>query len=227
MDILSKSTGCDRSSYPFISSAGERTLVSDAVDDMVMYVVPGEGMPFIVDANVVDDMLELSIYTSGMSLVATAHPGSHTIIGPSGDLRGFIVWNEEGCTVLKSTLIANDPQPWATLYIDPFVCVPHKSLSLSSLSINGEHVVEYSVDISVNKYSPVKIDKDGAISLYRDYSEEATGITGVIFKDSDGKVLCNGENAKDHVLITTDAESDIRVVTGDTITITEITNDNI
>lgn len=230
MDNLSKSTGCDRSSYHFISSTGYRTLASDAVDDMVVYVVPGEALPFNVSFDVDADTLVMSIQTADMSPVASVKYGDSMITGEGGDIRGFIAWNNHGCTILKSTILANDPQPWDTLYVDPYACVPHKPLSLSAISINGEPLREYDVTISCSKDSTLHVDTDNSINLYRDYSGESTGINRVIFNDAEGNtVLDTGKTTEisGHIIIKPSAESDIRVVTQDVITITEVTNDNI
>lgn len=224
----------NRVSYPFISATGDSTLVKNAVDDMVVYVAPGDPIPLSARTGIDNGALYISIHSNDDELIATAYEDSAVIKGINGDVRGFIRWLSEGCTSLKANIIANDPQPWNTLYIDPSACIARIPQCLSSVRVNGEEIPGYTIDIQIPKDNKslskdnesLSIDETGVISLYRDYSKEDFGISQIVFTIP-GKGDTTYDNLNGHVVMASTAESDVRVVTSDVIYITEITNDNI
>lgn len=217
----------NRISYPFISATGDSTLVKNAVDDMVVYVSLGTVLPLIVRVDVDNDVLCLNLYSYEDELVARAYAGNPVIEGVTGDACGFISWNTAGCIALKSTIVANDPQPWGTLYVDPYACIAHKPGSLSVVRVNGEDISGPIINISIpTDNKSLSIDDSGSIHIYRDYSDEALGISRIVFTIP-GKDTVDYHDLNGHVVLSATAESDVRVVTSDVIDITEITNDNI
>lgn len=224
-ETFTASTGPDRSSFPFIPSTGERTLVSDAVDDLVVYVLPDTTMPLHVLVGLEDGYVVLTLCTSDRQTIAICRETSYTLYDLEGRMRGFVDWNKEGLDILRSTLLGNDPQPWYDLYVDTSVCVPYLYPSMSSLSINGTHITDMIINIVTD--NTITIGEDKSLNLYRVTPDSEQPITRIVFTNTADGGTYTVDGIDGHVWIKSDAECDLRVVTGDVITLTEVSNDSI
>lgn len=243
---MSKVTLKDRTQYPFISSDGKLSLVSQAVDDISLWVYPGVKMPLIVNAYVDTGSLKLSINDETFTYSATAHADSGYIKSDSGDIVGTILWNTDGVDILKSTIIGNDPQPYTTLYVNPSACSVYQKPVLSTVRINGDIVdggiINILVDNSSGIVSNVIGESGTRLDLYGDsITKVRVPIDTIVFKsreDSDSEDSDSGNSGKNvavqiiqnidgDVWIHPEPGCDIRVITDNSIIITEVSNDRI
>lgn len=227
----------NRISFPFISSTGDLSIVSEAVDDIVIWAPVSSVLPFSVRADILNGHLILKFTDKISNTQLTAYDDSGYILDESKGVCGIIAWNNAGVVSLRATLQGNDPQPYFDLYVHPSLCVPRKTIPLSTIMVNGEVMSGDNIKLSVDKETGLVVDTTDSTHSLSMYAKEQLSQTGVLrhieIRNSADPSIDGGGSAD----ITYDAEGDVwlkseptcdmRIITGDVITITEIANDKL
>ena len=225
----------NRIAYPFISADGVLyRIFTDAVSDLVLWIPDVYSMPISAEAGI-NESGDLVIYFNDQSgtLLASAHQGASSVISDDGKLYGYITWSNDGAVALKSALVANDPQPYNTMYVCPSACIPQRMPKMSSITINGTDNNQSTVYLWEDKSdSSIVIDKkEGvSVSLYEDGYGDVTPINTIVILKQDNPESSSNITFKDidgHVWFKSAAECDIRVITGDSIILSEVSNDKL
>lgn len=223
----------DRNIYPFISKNGDiNRQFTDAVDDLVLWMPTTCTLPISVSSDIDEyDRLVLYFRDANESLVSSVTDDSVSVVTPDGALAGYIIWNGEHVEMLKSSIFSNNPQPQVDMYVSPSACSYMDITPLSSLYVNG-----YKTDTIIGSSDDsVKIERSAdnvvRIDLYDNTYTKDNPITQIIFPGANEKlpedVTVVFGDLHGNVWLKSDATCDIRVVTGDNITITEISNDKL
>lgn len=221
----------DRYDYPFISDNGEQCrLLTDAVDDIVVWISDVKCLPISVVASADNGTLSLTFMSNTGSVLAYADTESQVILTVDGILCGYVLWNTDGSAILKSAIIANDPQPWSTVHISPSACMPRSEPKMSAIAVNNvdndDLIVRIATeDPNIGVSSGDLVGK--ALNIYSDDYGNADPIDKIVFHAVDNKNTVTIDGINNHVWLKSDAECDIRVVTSDGITLTEISNDKL
>ena len=225
-------TYTNRNSFPFISSTGELSPVSDAISDMVVWTTDDVVLPFKVNFSVIDGVLEIKLVDSSYNVTLTCDERSCYLRDDINRICGIISWNPSSAVALRASIIGNDNPHYFDIYVHPSVCIPRRPSPLSSVRINGEYVDGYKIDIKIDESSGLHIfqDKDTSENFINMYSKEQINSTPVInsIKVINGEDDSNNEyEVSGDVWLKAAPECDIRVVTTDVLTVTEISNDRI
>jgi hypothetical protein len=188
-------------------------------------------IPIEVKASLESGTLVLDFTDGRYTTIARAKYGYNTLSTPNGRVCGYIRWNPKKVTILVSTLLGNDPQPWGVMYVDPGACVPTAGNAMSSVTVNGEDSGRAAIEIYVDPDDDsiawsTGTDGSSKIDLYDTTYVEDTPIT----KISINGIAINGPDESgihNHVWLKSAAECDIRVITDDVITLTEVSNDRL
>ena len=220
-----------RYEYPFMSADGNAYRVfTDAVDDLVLWISDMYALPVTVTAYIDSVDLKLEFVNNSGITIAYATYGMQDIRNTEGSICGYIIWNVAGCSVLKSALEANDPQPWGVMYVSPSACVPIKIPKMSVITVNNTDNSNNVVYIdNTNDNLKVVEDDNGGLSLniYSNEYGDIPPITSIrVIAENDGYTELFTDLNKP-VWLLSEAECDVRVVTDDSITITEISNDKL
>lgn len=217
----------NRSSYPFYTSDGKYTPFTQIIDDMVVWV---------------DDTVSLPLQVSGVAVV----PGGRDIILTLEDqskrftytmdsrkgyiedidrcISGIVKWDNTYVQSVASTLLGMDPIPWSAVYVLPVVCVLGVSSPLSSVYING----------NISMDNPVVIRGDGSnvrtsnsptrLNVYQvdeSLAEEYINRVVISVNGSPDKVY-EYNDINGTVILRSDAECNLRVITDNSIHITDM-----
>ena len=230
---MDKVTLNDRYQYPFISSDGSMSMISEAVDDISVWVYPGVKFPLNVTAEISNGYLQINITDDMFTYSATAVENSGYLKDPSGSVVGTILWNRPGLAALIANIRANDPQPYTSMYVHPSACSIYQKPRLSVIRINGKPVdggvVNIGVDGGSGVFTKELSDTCRQIHLYgTSIYTSRTPIDTIVFKSKQDKNLdVVIDNISGHVWLYPDPVCDIRVITGDDVLITEVSNDKV
>lgn len=234
-----KSTKSLRSLYPFYGNDNVPSAVANAVSDLVIWTDPDTvSPPLKVTASLINGLVCINFTDEYNQYIIKAYEGSSDLFTGSGVLSGYIMWDSSGVDssgvdILRASLLANDPQPVADLYVHPSACLPRPVPYLSTVSIDGYLIddvyIEVTVDDSITITQESSSSGEGAediyVNLYRNYSSEDPPIhTITIGTEPDNFISVSGDF---HVWLKSDAECDIRVITADGIILTEVSNDSL
>lgn len=221
-----------KAAFPFITESGKHSVVSDVVTDLVIWAPQNSVLPFTVTVDLDGDSIALEFTDYMYNVVIKAVPECGYLMDQYNRICGMVRWDEDKVLELKSTLISNDPQPNGAIYVSPSACIVRRSIPLSSVFINGEYIAGPDIAISFDRGSGVIVDTDdqGANTVNM-YAKDQLNRAGVIRKLK----IKSSEDPGDDVTYTLSGDvwlksediCDIRVVTSDEITITEISNDRI
>lgn len=219
-----------RLSYPFSTSDGLMSPFTDVADDLVLWLPPGTKIPIYVYPEITaSGELQIKFHNNDYSFVAHVVDTACSILDSTGSIVGSIAWNKDAVIRIKANLLANEALPWVDTYVDPFACVYRNRPILSTVRINGNPVDSPLVVLDADESVITKTTTDGSTSLNlydTDTSTIGMPITEIIINNVvDGPIKVDVDGK--HVWLKSEATCDIRVCTDDSITITEISNDEL
>ena len=135
----------ERTGYPFISVKGTTTIISDAVDNIVLYITPETPLPISVfDVSMLSpSTLRMRFSDAEGSIFASAEyirgvPKS--VLRNRGAILGKIEWNIKGADSLSAAVLGGLIPKDGDILVIPELCIPMYLYSPTAVSVDGRGI---------------------------------------------------------------------------------------